>query len=120
MTMKEHPVRGLLAVVVLVVASALAASCVVYEPVPAYSTPSTFDRAWSAALGALQDNGVDVTSADRGTGVIRGGKDGADVTVSVARQADGTTRVQFDAKQAERSPGLAERFSQSYERRMGR
>ena len=112
--------RGPFAIVVFAVASALATSCVVYEPVPAYSTPSTFDRAWSAAVGALQDNGVNVTSADRATGMIRGAKDGADVTVSVVRQADGTTRVQFDAKQAERSPGLADRFSQAYERRMGR
>jgi hypothetical protein len=118
--MEERPVRTVWTIFVLLLAASLPTACVVYEPVPAYSSPSTFDRAWNAALGALQDNGVQITSSDRGTGAIRGAKDGADVTVSVVRQADGTTRVQFDAKQAERSPGLADRFSQAYERRMGR
>jgi hypothetical protein len=48
-------------------------------------------------------------------------KDGIDVTVAVARQADGSVRVQFDAKGAtHQDPGLGERFSQAYERRMGR
>jgi hypothetical protein len=118
--MKERSVRIVWTTFVVLLGAALPIGCVVYEPVPAYSSPSTFDRAWSAALGALDDTGVRVTSADRASGVIRGGKDGTDVTVSVARQADGTTRVQFDAKQAERSPGLSDRFSQAYERRMGR
>jgi hypothetical protein len=103
----------------LLLGSALPSGCVVYEPVPAYyPSPPTYDRAWSAALGALQDAGVGVTSADRGTGVIRGGKDGADVTVTVLRQADGRTRVHFDASGGD--PGLTERISQAYERNMGR
>jgi hypothetical protein len=33
------------------------AGCVVYE-VPATPSPSTYDRAWSAAVGGLQDAGV--------------------------------------------------------------
>jgi hypothetical protein len=99
--------------------SALPFGCVVYEPVPTYyPSPPTYDRAWSAALGALPDAGVAVTSADRATGMIRGVKDGADVTVSVLRQADGRTRVQIDAPGGE--TGLTERISQAYERRMGR
>jgi hypothetical protein len=99
--------------------SALPLGCVVYEPVPTYyPSPPTYDRAWSAALGALQDAGVGVTSADRATGVIRGVKDGVDVTVTVLRQADGRTRVQFDVSGSD--PGLADRISQAYERRMGR
>lgn len=102
-------------------AGMLASGCVVYEPVPAhYTYPSTFDRAWSAAQGALQDAGVQITSMDAGAGTIRGTKDGIDVSVLVVRQADGRTRVQFDAKGSERDPGLGERFSQAYERRMGR
>jgi len=99
------------------------AGCVVYEPVPAYvvAGPSTFDRAWNAALGGVQDAGVPVTSADPATGLIRGAKDGIDVTVVVARQADGSVRVQFDASGAtQRDPGLSDRFSQAYDRRMGR
>jgi hypothetical protein len=102
-------------------ASALATGCVVYEPYPGYYTSgSQFDRAWNAALGALQDAGVRVTSADTATGQIRGVKDGIDVAVSVVRQADASTRVQFDAKGSERDPGLSNRFSEAYERRMGR
>lgn len=107
----------------LVVACALLTSCVVYGPHPgyySYSYPSTFDRAWNAALGAMQDAGIAVTSSDPVTGIARGSRNGVDVTVSVARQADGTTRVQFDATSSEREPGIAERFSQAYERRMGR
>jgi len=62
-----------------------------------------------------------VTSADPNTGLIRGTRGGIDVTVVVARQADGSVRVQFDSKgQTQQDPGLAERFSQAYERRMGR
>lgn len=97
--------------------------CVVYDTPSGYyvnTYPSTFDRAWDAALGAMQDVGVRVTSADRGAGLARGDKDGADVTVSVQRQADGTTRVQFDAKASQNDPGLAQRFSSAYDRRMGR
>jgi hypothetical protein len=100
----------------------LLAGCVAYEPVPvAPAPPSTFDRAWNAALGAAQDAGVQTFSAEPATGLIRGVKDGIDVTVAVARQADGSVRVQFDAKgQTQRDPGLSSRFSQAYERRMGR
>ena len=97
--------------------------CVVYDTPSGYyvnTYPATFDRAWDAAVGALQDAGVRVTSADRASGIARGTKDGADVTVSVLRQADGTTRVQFDAKASQNDPGLAQRFSIAYDRRMGR
>jgi hypothetical protein len=96
--------------------------CVVYEAVPAYTvSPSTFERAYDAALGAMRDTGVEVTSASAADGMIRGSRNGLDVAVLVARQADGRTRVQFDVKgPAERDPGLANRLSQAYERRMGR
>lgn len=100
---------------------ALPTACVVYEPHPAYySSASTFDRAWSAAIGALQDSGVTVTSADASTGAISGNKEGMDITVSVVRQADGRTKVQFDSRNSQRDPELASRFSTAYERRMGR
>ena len=116
----SRPLRFLLA---LGLGSTLLAGCVVYEPVPAYtvSTPANFDRAWNAALGGVQDAGVQVASAEPATGLIRGTREGIDVTVVVARQADGSVRVQFDAKgPTERDPGLANRFSQAYDRRMGR
>ena len=97
--------------------------CVVYETPSGYyvnTYPSTFDRAWDAALGALQDVGVQVTSADRASGIARGSKGAVAVTVSVLRQADGTTRVQFDAKASQNDPTLAQAFSSAYDRRMGR
>ena len=97
----------------------LFAGCVVYEPVPAYSPgPSTFERAWQAAVGGAQDAGVRIASAEPSTGVIRGINDGSDVSIVVARQADGSVRVQFDS--TGKDPGLADRFSRAYDRRMGR
>jgi len=105
------------------VACATITGCYYYGPGPGYYTytyPATYDRAWSAALGALQDAGVQTTRVDQGAGVARGTVNGVDVTVSVDRQADGSTRVQFDARPSDRDPTLAQRFSQAYERRMGR
>ena len=96
--------------------------CVVYEPYPGYYAGRTnYDRAWNAALGAVQDAGIRLDSADPNSGLIRGEKDGIGVLVTVARQGDGSVRVQFDAKgPTQQDPGLADRFSQAYERRMGR
>lgn len=106
---------------------ALLGGCAEPEPAPAppppkpVYVPPVFDRAWAAALGGAQDAGVQVKSADRATGLIRGTKDGIDVTVIVARQADGSVRVQFDAKgPTGNDPGLPDRFSKAYDKRMGR
>jgi hypothetical protein len=96
--------------------------CTVYEPVPAYvPAPSTFDRAWSAAIGAAQDEGVRVTSEDRARGVIIGSRGDQDVTITVQTQADGNVRVEFTAR-GPKGPdsGLAGRISRAYDRRMGR
>ena len=100
----------------------LLAGCVVYEPVPAnVPAPSTFDRAWSAAIGAAQDEGVRITSEDRVKGVISGSRGDQDVTVNVQTQADGNVRVEFSARGPKGSdPGLAGRISRAYDRRMGR
>jgi hypothetical protein len=104
-----------------VVSAVFLAGCVVYEPYPGYYAGSNFDRAWNAALGGAQDAGVQVDSADPAAGLIRGAKSGIDVTVTVARQADGSVRVQFDSKgPTQNDPGLADRFSRAYDRRMGR
>ena len=45
--------------------------CVVYEPVyvPSSSYGSSYDRVWDSALGAAEDAGVKITSADRTTGI---------------------------------------------------
>ena len=77
------------------------AGCTYYQTVPvAPSGPSSFERAWSAALGAADDVGVSVYSADRTSGVIRG--------TTAAEGASGSDAV------------LADRLSSAYDRRMGR
>jgi hypothetical protein len=100
----------------------LLSGCVASEPVPAYvPAPSTFDRSWSAATGAAQDEGVRVTSEDRVKGVITGSRGEQDVTINVQTQADGNVRVEFSARGPKGSdPGLAGRISRAYDRRMGR
>jgi hypothetical protein len=96
--------------------------CVVYEPVPAYAPPpGTLDRAWSAALGAAQEEGVRITSEDRANGIIRGNRGEQEVTIDIRTQADGNVRVEFSARGPKGSdPGLAGRISRAYDRRMGR
>ena len=100
----------------------LLSGCTVYEPVPTYvPAPSTFDRAWSAAIGAAQDEGVRITSEDRVRGVISGSRGEQNVTINVQTQADGNVRVEFGAR-GPKGPdsGLAGRISRAYDRRMGR
>ncbi|HEY6366010.1 MAG TPA: hypothetical protein VI585_14605 [Candidatus Binatia bacterium] len=101
---------------------ATAPGCTVYQPVPVSApAPSTFDRSWSAAIGAAQDEGVRITSENRVNGVITGSRGEQDVTINVFTQADGRVRVEFSARGPKGSePGLASRISQAYDRRMGR
>jgi hypothetical protein len=109
-------------VVLSAIVFTLLSGCTVYEPVPAYvPAPSTFDRAWSAAIGAAQDEGVRITSEDRVRGVISGSRGEQDVTINVQTQADGNIRVEFGAR-GPKGPdsGLAGRISRAYDRRMGR
>ena len=96
------------------------AGCVVYEPVPTYA-PSTFDRSWSAALGAAQDEGVRIASEDRASGVIRGFRGDQEVTINVRSQSDGSVRMEISARGPRGSDtGLASGISRAYDRRMGR
>jgi hypothetical protein len=105
---------------ILVSGFAALASCVVYEPAPA-PAPSTFDRSWSAALSAAQDEGVRITSEDRSSGVIRGLRDEQEVTLNLRTQADGSVRIEISSRGPKGSdPGLAGRISRAYDRRMGR
>jgi hypothetical protein len=105
-----------------ILALAALAGCVVYEPVPTtVPAPSGFERSWNAALGAAQDEGVRITSEDRASGVIRGYRDQQEVTINVRTQADGKVRVEMSARGPKGAdPGLAERISRAYDRRMGR
>ena len=94
----------------------------VEAPAPvAAPAPSTFARSWSAALSAAQDEGVRITSEDRGSGVIRGFRNQQEVTMNLRTQADGGVRVEISARGPQGSdPGLAGRISRAYDRRMGR
>jgi hypothetical protein len=100
----------------------LLSSCEVYEPVPTYvPSPSKFDRAWNAAIAAAQDAGVRIIFEDRSKGVITGSRGDQDVTISVRTQADGSVRVELNTRGPTGSdPGLTERISRAYDRRMGR
>ena len=62
-----------------------------------------------------------ITCEDRGAGIVRGTRDGINVTANVRTQADGSVRVEFNTSGAtEQDPALIDRISQSYNRRMGR
>jgi len=105
---------------VIVAGLTVLAGCVVYEPVPAPG-PNAFDRSWSAALAAAQDEGVRIASEDRASGLIRGFRDEQEVTINIRSQADGSARVEIGARGPKGSdPGLAGRISRAYDRRMGR
>lgn len=92
------------------------------EPVPPYTPPpNTFDRAWSAAIGAARDEGVQILSEDRASGTIIGSRGEQEVTINIRSQADGSVRMEFSARGPKGAdPGLAGRISRAYDRRMGR
>jgi hypothetical protein len=100
--------------------------CTYYQTAPGYNVWSpapvnSFDRSWSAAVGAFEDQGVRISTEDRSAGVLRGTRDGIDVTANVQLQADGSVRVEFNTAGATaRDPDLINRVSRAYDRRMGR
>lgn len=95
------------------------AACTVYEPAP-YQAPSTYDRAWAAAIGAMQDQGVTINEQDRAGGIVRGTRGPMGVTAVVRTRPDGRVQVEFGTTGTASDPGLVERISESYNRRMGR
>jgi len=120
-----HPVARVTAAVALAVAVAIVAGCVVYEAAPGVYVTSppqpSFDRSWSATLGAFDDQGVRITAQDRNAGQVRGTRDGIDVVANVRTLADGSVRVEFNTSGATaRDPGLIDRISRAYDRLMGR
>jgi len=95
-----------------------------YYPAAPYGAPvsygpSTFDRAYDAALGALSDQGLRISVQDRASGQIVGTSGAASVTASVRPQPDGTTRVEFKSS-GEGDSGLSQRVLAAYNARMGR
>ena len=110
---------------VVVVGVLALGGCYVYAPVPvAIPQPTTqqrFDRTWAAAAGALSDQGLTIASQDRGAGVIRGERGGIAITATVQTLADGRIQVKFSSQgSGSADPGLVQRVSDSYDRRMGR
>jgi len=102
----------------------LLAGCV-YYPAPGYygapAQPGVFDRSWSAAVGAFEDQGVRITVEDRAAGLLRGARDGIEVTADIRTQADGSVRVEFKSSGAtSRDPDLINRIIRAYDHRMGR
>jgi hypothetical protein len=105
-------------------AIAALAGCTYYEVAPGVyqsSAPTKYDRAWNAALGAFDDQGVAITSQDRDAGYITGTRDGIYVNATLRTQNDGSVRVQFDTSGAtDRDPALINRIDRAYDRLMGR
>jgi hypothetical protein len=110
----------------LIVASSLTlvGGCTYYQAVPgvyAPYPPSVYDQSWSAALGAMGDEGVQIVNENRDAGTIRGTRGGITVTATLQTRADGGVRVEFKASgNIDSDPTLNERISNSYSRRMGR
>jgi hypothetical protein len=96
--------------------------CTYYVPAPGTvvpGAPASFDRSFSAAAGAMRDQGLAISVEDRSSGTIIGKLETGTVTASVRQQADGSVRVQFDASGL-RDSDLINRVSRSYDQRMGR
>ena len=122
----EHTARGGAArsLARLAICAALAgalSACAYYVPAPVTvpGAPASFDRSFSAASGALRDQGLTISVEDRNSGTVVGNGSGGTVTASVRQQADGSVRVQFDSSGISDS-GLMGRVSRSYDARMGR
>jgi hypothetical protein len=104
--------------VMLLVAALALGGCVAYAPPPPVNT---VDRAYSAMLGAMADQGVSVGGADPASGTISGQRGGITVIATVAPQPDGTTRVEFKTRgDIGQDPNLIDRITRSYNARMGR
>ncbi|MFZ3323938.1 MAG: hypothetical protein WA190_16315 [Usitatibacter sp.] len=108
----------------IILAMCLAAglgACVAY-PYPPYGYPAPgpapYERAWNNAMGAMNDQGVNITNADRAGGLIEGNRGNIRVTARLISQADGAVRVEFNTGGAlSEDPGLPERISRSYDAR---
>jgi hypothetical protein len=97
--------------------------CTVYQTAPGVyaPAPNTFERSWSAAIGALEDEGVRIVDLDRAAGTASGVRGSIGVRVTVRTQADSSVRVEFSTSGNTASdPTLIDRLTQRYNHRMGR
>ena len=105
----------------LLAAFAALPGCVYYPASYGYAVPASFDRSWDAAVGALADNGLAIVAQNRDAGTVTGRRGGIDVIANVRSQSDGSVRVEFTARgSVNEDPGLVDRVSAAYDRRMGR
>jgi hypothetical protein len=94
--------------------------CPYYVPAgTVVTTPASFDRSFSAAAGAMSDEGLAITVQDPASGTVIGNLNDTTVTAGVRQQPDGSVVVKFNSADA-RDPTLLQRISHSYDRRMGR
>ena len=95
-----------------------------YPPAPVATGPTLqqrFDQSWSAAIGAMGDQGLRIEEQDRGAGVIRGSRSGIVITAAVRTRPDNRIEVEFSQSgDTSNDPKLMSRVSDSYHRRMGR
>jgi|GEM_PF-459553 hypothetical protein len=94
--------------------------CPYYVPAgTVVTTPASFDRSFSAAAGAMSDEGLAITVRDPASGTVVGNLNGMTVTAGIQQQPNGSVVVRFNSADA-RDPTLLQRISRSYDRRMGR
>ena len=94
--------------------------CVVYAP-PPVPQQDPMEVSFNAAMGAMQDVGLNVVSADRASGTLRGVRGDVEGVINIAMRSDGRVGVQITARDpTAREPGLVDRLTAAYNRRMGR
>ena len=101
---------------ILLLALGLAA-CATYAPVPV----DPMERPWQSAIGAIQDAGLTLGTVDRATGTLRGKRGAVEGTIVVRMRGDGRVGVEITSHDPDRvDPGLTQRLTDAYNRRMGR
>ena len=97
--------------------------CTYYQTAPGIYAPmpNAFERSWSAAVGALEDEGVRILTLDSTAGKASGVRGDIGVTATVRTQADSSVRVEFSTSgNTAADPTLIDRITQRYNMRMGR
>lgn len=99
------------------------AGCTYYQTAPGVyaPAPSAFERSFSAAVGAMEDEGVRIVNLDRNAGKASGIRGGISVAATVQSRADSGVQVEFSTSgDTATDPTLIDRITQRYNARMGR
>lgn len=118
----RSPIASTLTTAALCTGLLVLPGCVAYPyGAPAATYPSTFDRAFDAALGAMAGQGLKIVTQERASGVIVGQRGSVSLRAGVQPQADGSTRVSFNQSGPPGAePELVQQVVADYNRRMGR